>query len=217
MFHAAVALDAVAMVGLALTTAPGPQVVADHGRAQSVDVGHHHPTLDTPRDLVDESGQAGVTAQPEDGDLRAQPGHVVEPAHGVGDGARVRWVVEKHRRTVAVEVLEVSGRLAVGHHQNHGLCVGMPPQMPSRQRKRVMQVGALLVDALQTGELSGRHRPRVTAKGDDLQRIRTKPGAHQVVERECRLLHRQPAILHHHRERGVHQQRDRRLGAGLGL
>ena len=38
-----------------------------------------------------------------------------------------------------------------------------------------------------------------------------------MVERQRRALHRQPAVLHHHRERGVHQQRHRGLCAGLGL
>ena len=130
----------------------------------------------------------------------------------------MRRVVEEHRRALAVaEVLQVRGRLAVGDHQHHRLGVGVPAQMPGRQRQRVMQVGALLVDALQPGQLGGGHGAGVAAERDDLQRIRAEPGAHQVVQRQRRALHRQPAVLHHHRERRVHQQRHRGLGAGLGL
>lgn len=133
-----------------------------------------------------------------------------------------RWsagagVVEEHGRALALEVLQVRGRFTVGDHQHHGLRVGVAAQMPARQRQRVMQIGALLVHTLQPGQLGGGHRPGVAAKSNDLQGIRTKPGAHQMVERQRRLLHRQPAVLHHHRERRVHQQRDRGLRARLGF
>ncbi len=156
---------------MVLATASGPQVVAHHGRSEAVEIGHHDAALDASGDLVDEPRQAGVTAQPEDRHLRAEPCHVVESTHGVGDGPRMRWVIEEHRRAIPVEVLQVSGRLTIGHHQHDGLRVGVPAQVTTRQRQRVMQVRALLVDTLQAGQFGGCHRPGVTAKGDDLQRI----------------------------------------------
>jgi hypothetical protein len=64
----------------------------------------------------------------------------------------------------------------------------MAAQVPPRERERVVQVGALLVDALQAGQFGGGHRPRMTAKGDDLQRIRAEPGTHQMTQRQRRSL-----------------------------
>ena len=63
---------------IGLATAARTQVVADHRRAQTVEVGHHDAALDPSRHLVDEPGQARVAAEPEDRHLRAEPGHVVE-------------------------------------------------------------------------------------------------------------------------------------------
>ena len=93
----------------------------------------------------------------------------------------------------------------------------MAPQVSAGQCQRVMKIGPLLVDAFQTSQLGGTHRPRVAAEGDDLQRVRTEPGAHQLVQRQRGAFHRQPPVLHHHRERRVHQKCHRRLGAGLGF
>ena len=134
-------------IGLATTTRA--QVVADYRRAQTVQVGHHDATLDPSRHLVDEPGQAGVVAKPEDRHLRTEPGHVVEALHRLGDGPRMPGILEEHLRAVTVaEILEVRGRLAVRHHQDNGLRVGVATQMPPRKSERVVQVGALLVDAL---------------------------------------------------------------------
>ena len=47
------------------------------------------------------------------------------------------------------------GRFAVGDDQHHRLGVGVAAQMAAGQRQRVVQVGALLVDALQPGQLRG--------------------------------------------------------------
>ena len=66
--------------------------------------------------LVDEPRQARIAAQPEDGDLRAQSGNVVEAANRVGDGPWMRGVVEEHLGAVTVEVFEVGRRLTIGHH-----------------------------------------------------------------------------------------------------
>ena len=54
------------------TAAPRPKIVADDGSAQPVEIGHHDAALDPPRDLVDEPGQAGVVAEPEDRHLRTE-------------------------------------------------------------------------------------------------------------------------------------------------
>ena len=93
----------------------------------------------------------------------------------------------------------------------------MAPQVPTRQRQGVMQVGALFVNALQPGQFGGAHRAGMSAESDDLQRIRTESRAHQLIDRQCGPFHRQPPVLHHHRERGVDEQCDHRLGAGLSL
>lgn len=111
----------------------------------------------------------------------------------------------------------MGGGFTIGHHQDDRLRVRVASEMSPGQRQRVVQVGALLVDALQTGQLRGRHGPRVATERDDLQGIRTEPRAHEVVERQRRALHRQPPILHHHRKRGVHQERNRGLSSGLSL
>ncbi len=72
------------------------------------------------------------------------------------DGARMRRVVEEHRRAVAVAT---SSRCAVGSpsvdHQHHRLRVGVTAQVPPGQRQRVVQVGALLVNAFQRGQFGG--------------------------------------------------------------
>ena len=82
----------------------------------------------------------------------------------------------------------------------------------------MVQVSALLVDAFQARQFSGRSPSARNAQPcDDFQGIRPEAGTHQMIESECCPLHRQPAILHHHRKRRVHQQRHRRLGARLGL
>ena len=47
--------------------------------------------------------------KPEDGDLRAQPGHVVEAAPGVGDRPRVRRVIEDTPETHAPSPSKSSG------------------------------------------------------------------------------------------------------------
>src|SRR5271165_2674626 len=100
-----------------LPTTAGSQIVAHHGRAQPVEIGNHNPTLDPARDLIDETGQSGIAAQPEYRHLSAQPRHVIEAAHGVSDGPRMRRIVEKHRRPVAVNIFQMRGRLAVRDHQ----------------------------------------------------------------------------------------------------
>ena len=48
------------------------------------------------------------------------------------------------------------GRLTVGDDQHHRLHVRVTAQVPSGQRQRVMQIRALLVHALQAGQLRGR-------------------------------------------------------------
>ena len=75
-------------------TASRPQVVAHHGCSQAVEIGHHDASLDASGDLVDKPRQTRVAAQPEDRYLRTKPGHVVETAHGMGDGPRMRRVVK---------------------------------------------------------------------------------------------------------------------------
>src|ERR1700746_1674982 len=105
---------------MVLPTASGSQVVAHHGRSQAVEVGHHDASLDGPRDLCTEARQAWMAAKPEDRHLSTEPGHIVEPTHGVGDGPRMRRVVKKHRRALAVKILQVSGRLTIGDHQHDG-------------------------------------------------------------------------------------------------
>ena len=47
------------------------------------------------------------------------------------------------------------GGFTVGDDEHHRLRIGVAAQMPPGQRQRVMQVGALLVDALQPGQLGG--------------------------------------------------------------
>ena len=143
----------------------------DHGRAEPVEIGHHHPALHPSGHLVDEPGQAGIVTEPEDRHLRTEPGDVVEAAHGVGDGPRMRRVIEENRCPVTVVVLQMSRRLAVGHHQHHGLRVGVAAQVPASQGQCVVQVGPLLVDTLETGEFGGGHRPGVAAESDDLQGV----------------------------------------------
>ncbi len=81
----------------------------------------------------------------------------------------------------------------------------------------MVQVGALLVNAFETGQFGRAHRPGVAAERDDLQVVGAESRADELVQRQCRLLHRQPAVLHHHRERRVDEQRDGRLRAGLRL
>ena len=55
-------------------------------------------------------------------EIVAQPGHLVETAHGVRDGPGMRRVIEKDSGTsIPVEVLQVRRRLAVGDHQHHRL------------------------------------------------------------------------------------------------
>src|ERR1700744_93749 len=108
-----------------LTPAARPEIVAHDGGAQPVEIGYHDTALDPSRNLVDEARKTGVAPQPENRDLRAQPGHLVEPPHGVGDGPRMRWVVEENRRALAVEILEMCGRLAVSDDEYDGLRVGV--------------------------------------------------------------------------------------------
>ena len=81
----------------------------------------------------------------------------------------------------------------------------------------MVQIGALLIHTFQAGQFGGGDRAGMPAEGDDLQRIRAKPGAHEVTDRQSSPLHGQPPVLHHHRERGVDEQRDHGLTAGLGL
>ena len=100
----------------ALAAPPRPQIVAYHGRTQPVEVRHHDTAFHASRNLVDESSQPGVTAQPENRYLRTQPRHIVEPAHSMCNGAWMRRVVEEDSRAFAIDVLEVSSRLAIGHH-----------------------------------------------------------------------------------------------------
>src|SRR5215213_1746650 len=83
------------------------QIVADHRGTQPVQVGDHDPSLDTARDLIDEPRQARIGAEPEDRHLSPQLCDVVEPLDRVGDGARVRRVVEEHRRAFTVDVFEM--------------------------------------------------------------------------------------------------------------
>ncbi len=80
-------------------TASRPQVVAHHGCSQAVEIGHHDASLDPSGDLVDKPCQTRVAAQPEDRYLRTKPGHIVETAHGMGDGPRMRRVIKEHSRT----------------------------------------------------------------------------------------------------------------------
>ena len=148
----------------------GQRKTTDHRGTQPVQFRHHDPAFDAPGHLVDEPRQAGIAAQPEDRDLRAQPGHLVEAAHREGDGARVRRVVEERLGPVAV-LLEMGRRLTVGDDEDHWLRVGMTPQVPAGEQQRVVQVGALLVHAFQAGELGRRDRAGMPAKSDDLQRI----------------------------------------------
>ena len=67
------------------------------------------------------------------------------------------------------------------------------------------------------GELVDAHPLGVPAEVDQLHRIAAEPGRDQVVQCQCGALHRHPPTLSGHRERGVHQQSDGGLGAGLGL
>lgn len=72
--------------------------------------------------------------------------------------------------------------LSIGHHQHHRLGVGVAAQVPAGQCESVVQVGALLVDTLQPGQFGGRHGACVPAEGDDLQRVGTESGAHQMIQ-----------------------------------
>ena len=50
---------------------------------------------------------------------------------------------------------QVRSGFAVGDDEHDRLRVGMTAQVPAGQRQRVVQVGALLVDALKPGQFGG--------------------------------------------------------------
>ena len=112
---------------------------------------------------------------------------------------------------------QVGRRLAVGHDHDDRLGVGVTPQVAPGEHERVLEVGALHPLRLRLGQLHRRQPARGQVEADDLQRVLAEPGLHEVRQRQRRLLHRAPAALVDHRERQVHEQRDGRGGALLGL
>ena len=146
-------------------------------------------------------------------DLRAEPRRRVELAHRVGDRQRVRRVGEPH---LAVG-LEVGGRLAVGDDEQHRLGVGVLAEEPVGEQQPVVEVGALVPARVEAGELLDLHHLGVPAEGDQLEVVAAEARADQLVQGQRGALHRHPAPVHRHRERRVDEQRDGRLGAGLGL
>ena len=138
---------------------------------------------------------------------------MVEFAHRQPQSACARRVVEGRE---AVR-FEVSGGFTIGDDEDHRLRVGMPTQVTTREHQGVVQIGALLVDAVEPGEFGRRHHTGVPAERDELQRIPAEARGHEMVEREGRAFHRHPATVHDHRERRVDEQRDRRLRPLLGL
>ncbi len=93
----------------------------------------------------------------------------------------------------------------------------MLAEVPVREQQGVVQVGALGVLRLQSGQLLDLDRLGVTPERDELQRVATEPRADERVQGERRALHRHPPPVHRHRERGVDEQRHARLRAVLGL
>jgi uncharacterized protein with von Willebrand factor type A (vWA) domain len=84
-------------------------------------------------------------------------------------------------------------------------------RMSGRQGQRdLRQAGA-------AGELVDVHGLGVAAERDQLEVVAAEPRLDQGVQGEGRALHRHPATVHRHRERGVDQQGHARLGARLGL
>src|SRR3954453_22632063 len=97
---AAVEVGHVAGARCAAATA---EIAADDRRAEVVELRCDHATLDPVSHLLDEAGQAGVVAEPEERRLGAEPGGVVELTDGPRDRERVRRVGEPHL-TVGLEV-----------------------------------------------------------------------------------------------------------------
>jgi hypothetical protein len=113
--------------------------------------------------------------------------------------------------------LEVRGRLAVRDDEQHRLRVRVLAEVPVGEQQGVVQVGALRPHRVEGGELLDLHHLGVPAEPDQLQVVAAEAGADQLVQGQRRALHRHPAPVHRHRERRVHQQGDRGLGARLGL
>ena len=107
--------------------------------------------------------------------------------------------------------------LAIGDDQAHGLGIAVTVEESTGEHEGVVEVGALDVARRKIGELLGVHRAREVGEGDHLEGIERVRRRRERLQRHGGRLGRAPGVVHHHGERLVDEQCDRRARAGLGL